>query len=310
MPKTLHNTFLFNQYVKYQEDIIKFIVEGEHVDTKADAFQDIIYDVKRRQVSSSLAKVLQSPNCVLIINSRPMIKALKVFAAKDIKGDRKLKVFIDVTGVIEFSEGKYICNNIDILIAHLMSAMTTLIYYADSKRLLMNNEINTQTAYCFALMFSNIIDYIAKISTVTNLKQQCMYLSAMYCYVNLLEKDEDNESVRHTARKIAGISETEEEIIRIQVPNEGYTNIKFFIETIANILKIDKLNLSLFSEKWLYLYGTGTEFALELLPAFFNVISNAYVGCYINNQKTIEKVTDKHMVMLTKALIMVGAESV
>ena len=40
----------------------------------------------------------------------------------------------------------------------------------------------------------------------------------------------------------------------------------------------------------MYIYGTGTVFALELLPSFSNMLTDAYVGAYINNQKTIEKI--------------------
>ena len=60
----------------------------------------------------------------------------------------------------------------------------------------------------------------------------------------------------------------------------------------------------------MYKYGPGTVFALELFPAFATMLTDAYVGAYINNQKSIEKIAGPSMVEFTKALLSIGAESV
>ena len=53
-------------------------------------------------------------------------------------------------------------------------------------------------------------------------------------------------------------------------------------------------------------YGTGTVFALEFFPAFSAMLTDAYVGGYINNQLTIEKIAGQSMVKFTKQILQIG----
>jgi hypothetical protein len=57
-------------------------------------------------------------------------------------------------------------------------------------------------------------------------------------------------------------------------------------------------------------YGTGTIFGLEIFPAFASMLTDTYVGAYLNNQKTIEKIAGSSMIEFTKVLLSIGAESV
>lgn len=307
--KNFSNTYLYGMG-SYEKKIFEFIMKSEVIDKNSDAFSDIVYEVKKRQVSSSLVKVLMSKNIVLLKSDVPLPKAFKVFAAKDIKsGDKKLKVFIDAD-VIKMVDGKYVCHNIDILIAYLVSALNTMIYYVDPKRLLMKNEIIKDGAYCFASLFTYIVDYLYKITATSSIKDKCLYLSSLYYQVNLLGKDVDGSS-KSVSRQISGLSEREEEILFLQLDKEkAFLNINFFVQEVAKILKISKLTLDVFLEKWLYLYGTGTHFSLELYPCFATMMTNVYVGCYLNNQKTIEKIVGNKLVSFTTCILKVGAESV
>ena len=56
----------------------------------------------------------------------------------------------------------------------------------------------------------------------------------------------------------------------------------------------------------MYIYGIGTAFALEFFPAFSAMLTDAYVGCYINNQKTIEKIVGRDMTEYTKTILRIG----
>lgn len=310
MSKTLADTFLFRKYGEYEKNLIDAIMKGEVIDKKVDGFDDIIYDVKKRQISTAVIKVLSSDNVILLTPPNPLPKSLKVFVAKDIKSDRKLKVFIDCTGLItKTDKGNYICTNIDMLISHLVNAMNSLIYYADEKRIVMNNTIIQSGADAFSKLFTFVVDHLFKISSVPSIKNKCVYLTAMYYMVNLLGKDDDNESIRSIAKKLSGISDREEDIIKYQLDKNSFLNIKYFVETLSDVLKFDKLTLDVVVEKWMYLYGTGTVFALELYPNFAAMLTDTYVGCYINNQKTIEKVTGDSMVIFSKGVLDIGADS-
>lgn len=310
LSKTLGDTFLYNKFNGYDKILFTFIMESEMVDRANESFDEIRYEIKKHQVSNSLVKVLMSNNIMLMIPNKPLPKAFKVFAARDVKGDKKLKVFIDCSNVIINSDGRYICKDPAVLVSYLVNAMNTLIYYADNKRIIMNNSISTYGARCFSSLFTHVVDYIYKISAVSNIRDKCLYLSAMYYQVAILGKDSDNEGAIAIAKKISGLSEREQDIIKIQYDENTFLNIKYFLETCSKILRLDKLTLDLFVEKWMHIYGTSTLFGLELYPQFASMVTDAYVGAYLNNQKTIEKITNKNMVDFTKTVLSIGADAI
>ena len=313
MAKTYAGTYLYSQYSEYEKNIFAFIMNGKELDKNVEEFEDIKYEVKKRQVSNSLIKVLDSKEVILMTAEKPIPKAFKVFCAKDLKGPKpdKMKVFIDCSNIIYKDEesGKYACRSIDIFISYLVSAMHTFIYYADEGRF-NTAKVMQLGAEGFSLLFTHVVDYICKISVMPSQKNTCIYLSSLYYLGNILGKDYTSDSCRGIARKIAGISEREAGIIDIRLNANSMMNIKYFVETVASILHINKLTLDLVIEKWMSIYGTGTVFSLELFPAFTSMITDAYVGAYINNQKTIEKVVGRVMVEFTKTILSIAAESV
>ena len=58
------------------------------------------------------------------------------------------------------------------------------------------------------------------------------------------------------------------------------------------------------------LLGSGTQFGTEVYTAFSSMITNAYCGVYINNQKTIEKITGRNMVDYVNTLLRIGGDLV
>lgn len=308
LSKTYASTYLYNK-ANYEKSLVNFIMTAEEINKEDETFKDIKFDVKRRQVDNCLIKVLESNNVKLMIHPMPLPKAFKVFAASDIKTDKKMKVFIDCSDIIRNIDGSYKCNNVDILIAHLVSAINNLIYYADPKRIIMRKEVIDSGARSFSALFTYIIDYIYKISNTPTIKSKCQYLSARYYMECILQKD-FTDSLKSTCRNISSLTEREEEILNLQTDEDMFINIKNFIEKMALILKLPDISVELILEKWLYLYGTGTQFALEIFPAFATMMTNCYVGCYLNNQKTIEKITGRNMADFTKIMLRIGSESV
>lgn len=316
MAKTYAGTYLYSQYNEYERHIFSFMMNGSEIDKDTSDFDDIKYEVKKRQVSNSLIKVLESKEVVLLTGEKPLPKAFKVFCAKDIKGPKKdkMKVFIDCSNIIyrDKASGRYVCNrnNIDIFISYLVSAMHTFIYYADEDRIASNSKVMQVGAQAFASLFTHVVDFACKISSMPSSKNKCMYLAVLYYLSNLLGKDHTTEGSRRIAKKISGLSDRDAGIIDIQIKSESMMNIRYFAETVSNVLRINKLTLDVIVERWMNIYGTGTVFSLEMFPAFASMMTDAYVGAYINNQKTIEKVAGTSMTEFTKVLLSIGAESV
>lgn len=308
MPKSYSQTYLYSKYADYEKNIFKFLMNAEQISKADNGFDDIKYEVKKRQISNSLIRVLESKNVILLSSHEPLPKAFRVFVAKDIKtGKHDVKTFIDCSGlIVKTDKGYYTCNNIDILIAYLINAANSTIYNFMETKFINNNTIAESGAKAFSSLLSHIIDYVAKISTMSNSKNKCNYLAATYYLVNILGRDEDSQSVKAIAKKISGLSDREADIIDLQVKESTYSNIKFFAEDLSNVLKINPISVDILLEKWIYLYGPGTQFGLEFFPAFASMLTDAYVGCYINNQKTISNIAGRDMIEFVKTILSIG----
>ena len=296
----------------FEKNLMQFMMSAEIINKNHPSFDDIKYEVKRRQVTSSLMKILMSDNIILLKGNVGLSRAFKVFAAKDIiSGDNKVKVFIDVTDIIKSTDGTYSIDsrNVDILVSHLLSAMNTFIYYHErgNAKLTNNTSLIDAGTKAFSDMFTYVVDYL-RIGSVDNVRERTKYISALYYQCGLLCKD-FTDSVRVRARKLSGLSEREADIVETLMGPDPFKDIDTFIKSLAKVLRIEgQLRLDNFIEKWVFVFGSGTQYGTELYTCFASIVTNAYVGAYINNQKTIEKVLGKTLVEFTNALFKVGSE--
>lgn len=307
--KNYAETFLYGKG-NYERNITEFIVKSEIVDKQDSSFDNVRFEVKKRQTNTCICKVLDAPNVVLLIGKTQLPRTFKVFAARDIKsGSNTLKVFIDVTSLIIERNGEYNVSprDTDILISYLVSAMNTLIYYADPSRVILNSDMIKFGTICFAHLFTYIIDYL-RIGNVDKVREKTLYLSSIYYQVCLLSLENDQSNVKSRAIKISGLNKREAEIVDILTKADAYENINTFINALAIVLKTPDLRVDNFMEKWIQSFYSGTNFAVEMYPAFSTMLTDAYIGSYRNNQKLIEKLCGKEMVDYTNALFKVGSE--
>ena len=306
MSKRLDQTYLYSIYPQYEKQLFQFVMTGERIDTSDEKFADILYDVKQRQVTNNMVRALQSKNIVLVIGSQSLGKAVKVFTIKDVKGDQQRKSFIDVGNIIALKDsGVYGCSDIDKLVSYLLSAMTQFTYYTESTETKLTNNVTLTKlgASAFSKLMFNVVDYITKISAITDAKEKCKALSAMYYQVCLLGKDFGSDSVATITKQVSGVSDRMLTTLLVDYDASSFANLKTFCDTVSNELKIPKLTVEAVVSKWMYVYDPSTTFALEMFPQFCSMISDAYVGAYLNNQKTIQKIIDTDMVQFTKTLI-------
>ena len=280
--KTLNTTFLFQQHKQeFEKEMIEFINAGKVIDISSKEFEDIAYEVRKQQkLSSNLVEFLNFKGLKLVIGKKPMPRMMKVFMARDLKGDRnKYAIYIDVYGLIELDDnGKYVCHNISVLIANLIYAATIHAYHLDK---INSNSTIEDAAHAFANLFTNIVNYLFKINNVNGLRNRCLFLSSLYFLNTVYKKGKFSNNV-NMAKKIANITEREKELLVAYLEVESFAN--------------KELELQPFLATWIKLYTPGTMFALEYFPAFSAMLTDAYVGCFLNNQSTIEKVAGNAMV--------------
>lgn len=307
--KNYDQSFLYGKG-EYGKSLMEFIIRSERVDKSDPGFEDIRYMVKRNQYTACLSALLEKSNVVLMMSSQPMPRAFKVFAAKDIKEDKLTKVFIDVSEIVKYQNNKYVLKNrdVDVFISYLACALNTYLYYSNAQVLINNTTMLNAGAQAFSKLTSNIIDYM-RIGGVDKIRNKVAYIASMYYQLNILNKA-DTPSTYQRAIKISGLSAREAEVIDVMVPLSSYENVETFVAAIAKVLRVENdLKLDNFIDKWLFLYGSGTQFATEMYIAFANMLINAYVGAYINNQKQIEKFVGRDMVDFTNTLFKIGSDT-
>ena len=295
----------------YEKEIFNFVMHAKYLDKNNEGYKELVDDVKRQKVTNSLAKVLTSNNTILCTSDKPMPRAFKVFVAKDVKGDKKtLKLFIDVTGLVDSSKTKYEYRNnaLQIIISYLLAGMNSMIYYVKPEKIVNSTDLTQYGCKCFSFMMAYIIDYL-RLSGDPSTRSKILYLSSMYYQIALLGKDH-TDTVENWACKVSGLSINEAKLIELRIKSLStmYKDINGFVQALSEYLKAPDLTVDVIVEKWMWCFGTGTQFGLELYPAFANMLIYAYVGAYLNNQKTIEKIVGKPMVDFVSQVIRIGSD--
>jgi hypothetical protein len=309
--KTYSNTYLFSKNAKYERDMYSFIMTYERINTESEEFEDILYDFKRRNIGSSLFKIITSNNIVLgISKNKPLPKLFKVFAAKDVKGDKSYKVFIDASDFITFKDGRWVCLKLDWLVSYIINAMVCYIYTLVGDKILLNNSsIISDGGIAFTRCFTYIIDRMYKISTVQQLRTRVTYLAALYYQVNILCKDYEKnyDSIKANAIKISNIDIKDTQMVDLMVEEKDFENLESLVQAMCRIFSFKDLKTVNIVDLWMKSFGPGTVFALEYFPAFSAMLTDTYVGGYLNQQITIEKICSTSLVSFSKTILQIGA---
>lgn len=306
------SSYIYNKAAAdYDRNLVNTLIIANRIDKKSKSFEPIIAEVKRRQISSVLVDVLMRDNVVLLMYNKPLPAAFSVFTAKDIKEEKKeLKVFIDFTPVVNYKDGFYYATNINALIAFLTNAMINVVYYTEPKRFLSNSNLTLYGTNCFVNMFCYILDYL-RLSGYADNSAKIRYLTALYYQTCVLLKPLTDSS-KNVAARIAQLNGQEAHACDFLYDEEkDFININTFVNKLIELFKLKGFGLDVLVEKWLYLFGNGTQFGLELFPSFSSMITNAYVGSYLNQQKQIEKCLGKNLLNnFSNEILKIGRDSI
>lgn len=309
MSKQYSDTYIFKQYAEYEKKLYTFVMGAERINASGDEFEDVLYDIKQRRISNKLAKLATSKNVVLAINNEPLPRAFKTFVFKDTKDNNKPKVFIDCTDLVKFVNGSYVCRNSDHLVSYLIAGVTEFVYILKEHALTGKAEIVKDGGDCFVRMFSYIIDYLYKTSSVQSLRKKIEYMASMYYQISLVGRDIDSSgtNIKSVAAKMADISIQDAAHVDAYIKPEDFKDLSTFLNAMSKILNLKQLSVGPFINTWADKFDTGTLFAPEYLPAFCTLLTNVYVGGYTNpKQQIIEKLCGLSMTNAAKAILQVG----
>ena len=310
--QTYDNSYFFSlpgEMKNHHKKITKFILKAQRIENKsADNFRGIVEDVKRYQQSSILYSILMRDDVVLCYDNVEMSAAFKVFSAKDLKNGDGNKVFIDVTTLITVKNGDYVCNNLGKLCTYLFQAITWLLYDINPLALMNNSNVTLSATESFVAMFDYLIGYFRFYGYSDN-RQKILYLAALYFLIRVMGKDDD-QYTENLAAKIAGVASNNVKPFSLYYnATVDFININTFIEMLAKTFKLKGLTTEVFIGKWIYICGTGTQFAPELFTAFSNMMIAAYCGTNIVNHRSIENQTASSMIKFADAIKKLGIDN-
>lgn len=120
---------------------------------------------------------------------------------------------------------------------------------------------------------------------------------------------EITDYTQNIAAKVSGVSKSDINAYELYYRNrpDAFENIFTFINFLTDTFKLSGLNIQVFISKWIYLYGSGTEYASELYSSFLILLANAYSGAYINGQKQIDRTCKSVMVKTCLEIERIGA---
>lgn len=288
--------------------LIEYVTSAERIDKSSEAFEGIKTEVKRQQQFSVLYSILMRDDVVLMVNTVELPRAFKVFEATDIKEiGKKKKVFIDVSKLIELSNGYYKCKDIFTFITYLTEAVTYLAYRNEPVKLVNNSNITLAATECYVGCFSFILDYL-RIIGYSESRDKIRYLAGLFFLKTLMGKDLDTYT-KNIAAKVAGINPNNIKMYELYYDPEDFINIDTFISMLAETFKLKGLTIEVFITRWIFHFGRGTEYGIDLFTSFCNMINAAYCGAYVVNQKQIEKSCGRSMVKLTTEIMSVASNT-
>ena len=309
--KDYSDTFLYRKG-NYSKALFDFMMHADFVSPTDPVIKDLVSDLNRQRSGAYLSKVLTSPNTHICVAGTAMPRAFKAFVAKDLRGSSKEKkvLYIDLTGILtkEGNTYKYRGADLGIITSYLLAGLNAMVYYKNPSKILNNNSLTESGCKCFSSLIYYLVDYM-RLTSDPAAKSKVIYLSTKYYQLNILNK-EYTDSIENRALKLADISEQKANMINMSIESvkDPYQDIDTFTKTLAAALRADKLTMDVLVDKWMYHIGVGTQFGLELYPAFANILLYAYIGAYLNHQKTIEKCVGRPMVDFATSIIAIGSE--
>ena len=292
-----------------EKQLMEFLLNAQRINYGDPAFKNIRDNLKSRVNAAVLYRLLQNGAITFMIAKRELPASFKIFYSKDPRSSsRRRGIFVDVTGLIYEQNGVFYCKDIDKFSTYLLGVLVNYLYYLDNSKLLRNGALLKSSTSAFCKMFGGLLDYLRITGYIEN-RPRILYITGVYFCTNVMGLD------MATARKVSMVANklTAQEAKAADyyyVAEDEFTDIDSFCNSIINTFKLKGLTTGVVLDRWYFLYGKGTHFALELYPAFLQTIMYAYSGTYLNNWKRIESVTGRDMTDIATTILKIGSESI
>lgn len=297
VPKKYSDCYLYKANV-YEPNLVMYINKADIIDKNDEKFFGIMNTFKA-SYPKWLYKFINSDSLLFLIPNKSVKvnKAFNGFAISKKNKDNGIKNKIAIVNGylldVHMKSNKYVLSSSheSVMMGYILNSFVSYIYLLNPRLLARNTKIITMGSEIYAKLFNHVLHYMYKINVNTKLKNEVEYMVKMYYFVNLLNFKTD--VAMKYAEKNTKLSKMEINLLNAD-DEYLYKDIdKFINNVLSKMSTMEDLTLSKFLEKWVQLYGAGTEFALELLPAFIGMLTTVYVSSYSININTIQNIIGK-----------------
>ncbi|MGL6099439.1 MAG: hypothetical protein ACRC0G_07425 [Fusobacteriaceae bacterium] len=151
-------------------------------------------------------------------------------------------------------------------------------------------------AKSYGKLMLKVFNRLFSLSANTINLEKVLYCVHKFYYLNVLGFKDSTENINSTCMKMTEtINSKIVSDIDNYVTDKDYATLKTFLEALAtNIPVCAKLTQSGFMNSWVSMYGSGSVFAIEFLPAYLTIIDYVMTGSYLTiNTGTVERIIDK-----------------
>ena len=279
--KGLSDTYLFRKDEKvgknFRENVKKIDWEKDLVD--AEYFKNEIDIIKRRFSFTLKQQVINSYEnkeiATVFSDHVKLTRLVPIFLIKNrvLKDDITAVVNLESIGATKSKQGEVRIDNKK-LYGYLECAYISRELQKTERKFTMNGKIKKLSAECYVKLMRKVLDKLYAINLMPEKSDRISYLLAKFFLLYVLEQPE-NDATNDIAYACTSGNSPKKLMLStdLDFPKENYESLETFFKALSEYFDVlNKLNLRVFLNEFMNLYGEDSIFVIENYQRLLEVI--------------------------------------
>jgi len=279
--KGLSDTYLFRKDEKvgknFRENVKKIDWEKDLVD--AEYFKNEIDIIKRRFSFTLKQQVINSYEnkeiTTVFSDHVKLTRLVPIFLIKNrvLKDDITAVVNLESIGATKSKQGEVRIDNKK-LYGYLECAYISRELQKTERKFTMNGKIKKLSAECYVKLMRKVLDKLYAINLMPEKSDRISYLLAKFFLLYVLEQPE-NDATNDIAYACTSGNSPKKLMLStdLDFPKENYESLETFFKALSEYFDVlNKLNLRVFLNEFMNLYGEDSIFVIENYQRLLEVI--------------------------------------
>lgn len=306
--KPLSSTYLFKSYdstIHLQRKMIETL-KGATV-VKDDQIEDYLKSIERRYMDAMKNKVFEdyrNGTFKLIYNESDVRLPNSIPAF--LINQQGVRCFVPITNHMKLDRNDRKTITIDPKVLYtLMSAGTfTALCYKQFNTIKNKTVIIKKGSAIYSELLTKVINKLLTLNINEAKVDLVTFMTSLFFIHNMLGRDEENyEEIneRYAMENCTGAGRNLiEEIMCRYDCKKNMADFNSFINSLATIPGLEKLNTPLIISEYVLAYGSAMLMSLEYLPILMVNLQSVSIGAFLNSQLVLEKRTQGNLSPLIK----------